>query len=109
MTKSDVCFGRRRINYSAAALVIICLIWQEACRYAAHRTEADCSAYYKLSIDRLLELVAAESLREVAASFGWRPWVRAQNRLWGAAFQVIEGASLIANRSWRVLNLSARV
>jgi hypothetical protein len=85
------------------------ILWQDACRYAAHRTEVDSPAYYKLSIDRLLELVAAESLREDAASLGWRPWIRAQNRLWGATLQVVEGASLLANRSWRALSLSARV
>ena len=85
------------------------ILWQDACRFAAHRTEADSSAFHKLSVDRLLELVAAESLREDAASFGWRPWIRAQNRLIGAALQVVEGANLLANRSWRALSLSARV
>lgn len=85
------------------------VLWQEACRYAAHRSEPDSPAYFKLSIDRLLELVAAESLREDAASFGWRPWVRAQNRLLGATMQLMENASLVANRSWRVLNLNVRM
>jgi hypothetical protein len=40
--------------------------------------------YFKLAVDRLLELVAAESLRADAASFGWRPWARAQARFWAS-------------------------
>jgi len=43
--------------------------------------------------DQLLELAAAESLREDAASFGWRPWARAQARFWAASMLVAMSAS----------------
>lgn len=83
------------------------VLWHDACRYAAHRAAPESSAYFKLAIDRLLELVAAESLRADAASFGWRPWARAQNRLWGATVHLMEVGSLLATRSLRSLSAKA--
>jgi hypothetical protein len=85
------------------------VLWREACRHAAHRAEPESSLYFKLAVDRLVELVAAESLREDAASFGWRPWVRAQRRFWSAAVHAYESGSLLATRSIRSLTaLQAR-
>jgi hypothetical protein len=54
---------------------------------AARRAATGSADYFKLAVDRLLELVAAESLREDAASFGWRPWARAQARFWAVSMQ----------------------
>lgn len=79
-------------------------LWRDACRHAAHRAKPESSSYFKLAIDRLRELVAAESLREDAASFGWRPWARAQHRLWGTAVQLAEVGGMLASRSLRAFN-----
>ncbi len=85
------------------------ILWQDACRHAAHRAEPESSLYFKLAVDRLMELVAAESLRADAVSFGWRPWARAQRRFWSTAVHAYESASLLATRSIRALQtLQAR-
>lgn len=83
------------------------VLWRDACRYAAHRAAPESSDYFKIAIDRLLELVAAESLRADAESFGWRPWARAQNRLWGATVHLMEVGSLLATRSLRAISVRA--
>lgn len=78
-------------------------LWRESERWAARRAAAGSSAYYQQAVDRLLELTAAESLREDAASFGWRPWARAQARFWAVSTQAAQqGASWMA-RGWRLL------
>jgi hypothetical protein len=82
-------------------------LWHESERWAAHRAVVDSSAYYKLAVDRWLELAAAESLREDAASFGWRPWARAQSRFWAISMQVAQQASALTARGWRLIG-SAR-
>jgi hypothetical protein len=83
------------------------VLWRDACRYAAHRAAPESSDYFKIAIDRLLELVATESLRADAASFGWRPWARAQNRLWGTTVHLMEVGSLMATRSLRAISVRA--
>jgi hypothetical protein len=75
---------------------------------ALHHAESRCGAketpdYWQVAMDRLLELVAAESLREDAASFGWRPWARAQARLWDAPLGALDEFALVAGRIWRNL------
>jgi len=82
------------------------VLWHDASRWAETRAKAGSSAYYKLAVDRLLELVAAESLREDAMSFGWRPWARAQARLWAAAMHVAHQGSALAARSWQLTKLT---
>lgn len=84
-----------------------CTLWFEAERWAARRASPGCSAYYQLAMDRLLELAAAESLREDAASFGWRPWARAQARLWAVSMQAAQEGSALVARGWRLLGASA--
>jgi hypothetical protein len=64
---------------------------------------------FKLAVDRLLELVAAESLREDAASFGWRPWARAQARLWAVSMQVAHQGAALSARGWRLIGSAARL
>jgi len=83
-------------------------LWHDAERRAAHRAAKGSSAYYKLAVDCLLELVAAESLREDAASFGWRPWARAQARLWAVSMQVAQQGSALTARGWRLISSAAR-
>jgi len=78
-------------------------LWHESERWAARRAAAGSSDYYKLAVDRLLELAAAESLREDAASFGWRPWARAQARFWAVSMQVAQQGSALTARGWRLI------
>ena len=82
-------------------------LWHEAERWAAHQAAKGSAAYFKLAVDRLLELAAAESLREDAASFGWRPWARAQARFWAVSMQVMHEGSALTARGWRLLSSAA--
>ncbi len=84
------------------------VLWHDAERWAALRAARDSSAYFKLAVDRLLKLVAAESLREDAASFGWRPWARAQARFWAVSMQVAQQGSALTARGWRVISSAGR-
>ena len=84
------------------------ILWFDAERWAARRAAAGSSAYYKLAVDRLLQLAAAESLREDAASFGWRPLARAQARFLAIAMQVMQEGSALTARSWRLFGSVAR-
>lgn len=79
-------------------------LWHEAERWADRRASAGSSSYFKLAIDRLLALAAAESLRADAASFGWRPWARAQARFWALSMQAAHQASALSTRAWRLVD-----
>jgi hypothetical protein len=83
-------------------------LWHDAERWAARLAAPGSSAYFKLAVDRLLELMAAESLREDAASFGWRPWARAQARMWAVSMQVAQETSALTARGWRLLGSATR-
>jgi hypothetical protein len=83
-------------------------LWLEAERWAERRATAGSSAYFKLAVDRVMELVAAESLREDAASFGWRPWARAQARGWAISMQIAHEGSALMARNWRLIGSAAR-
>lgn len=78
------------------------ILWHAACRHAAHvANETETPAYWAAAMDRVLELVAAESLREDAASFGWRRWARLNERLWQAPLAVLDALMLGSQRGWR--------
>lgn len=83
-------------------------LWREAERWAERRAAPGSSDYFKLAVDRLLELVAAESLRADAASFGWRPWARAQARLWALSMQVAQEGAALTVRGWRLIGSAAQ-
>jgi len=79
-------------------------LWHAAQRYAAlHTGETETPAYWKAAMDRLLELIAAEALREDAASFGLRRWVRLNERFWLAPVSLLDAVSLNCARGWRLL------
>lgn len=82
-------------------------LWQDARRYAATRAEPETSEYFKIAVDRLTELIAAESLRADAASFGWRPWARSQNRLWAATVEAMDAVSVVGTRGLRAVSAPA--
>lgn len=78
------------------------ILWHAAQRHAAHATgEIETPAYWQAAMDRLLELVAAESLREDAASFGWRRWARLNESLWQAPLAMLDALMLSSQRGWR--------
>ena len=79
------------------------LLWQEACRDAAYHAEPGSSHYFALAVDRLVELVAAESLRRDAASLGFRPWARAQARLIAATIYWLDAYHQMVQRNLRAL------
>jgi hypothetical protein len=83
-------------------------LWRDAERWAGRRAVVGSSDYFKLSIDHLLQLVAAESLREDMASFGLRPWARAQARLMAIAMQVVQEGSALTTRSWLLIGSAAQ-
>jgi hypothetical protein len=83
-------------------------LWRESERWAERRATRGSSTYYKLAVDRLLELVAAESLREDAASFGWRPWARAQARFWAVSMHTAQEGSALMARGWRLIGSAAQ-
>jgi hypothetical protein len=83
-------------------------LWHDAERWAAHRAPAGSSLYFKLAVDRLLQLALAESLRADAASFGWRPWARAQARFWVLSMQAAQHGSALTDRGWRLIRSAAR-
>ncbi len=78
-------------------------LWHDAERWAARQAPAGSSAYFKLAVDRLLALAAAESLRADAASFGWRSWARAQARFWALSMQAAHETSALSARAWRLV------
>ena len=84
-------------------------LWHEAERWAARRAPTGSSPYFKLAVDRLLALALAESLRADAASFGWRPWARAQARFWALSMHAAQQSSALTDRGWRLLRISARL
>lgn len=83
-------------------------LWHEAERWAERQAKPASAAYFKLAVDRLLQLVAAESLRADAASFGWRPWARAQARLWAASMHAMHEVSALNARGWRLVDTVTR-
>lgn len=86
------------------------VLWRAAERQAARGASPETPEYFKLAVDRLLAMVAEETIRADAASFGWRPMVRAQWRLWDAMMGTVDSAQLIASRGARMAHLlTARV
>ena len=83
-------------------------LWHEAERWAAHQAPAGSADYFKLAVDRLLQLAAAESLRADAASFGWRPWARAQARFWAVSMQAMHEVSALSARGWTLFDSKSR-
>ena len=84
-------------------------LWHAAQRYAAvHGGETGTPVYWKLAMDRLLELIAAETLREDAASFGLRRWARLNARLWQAPVALLDAVALNSARGWRIFGESIR-
>jgi hypothetical protein len=80
------------------------ILWQAALRHAEHVAgPTPSSAYWQAAMARLQELIAAESQREDAASFGWRPWSRNLAQVWSARLEAWDEIALAPIRAWRIL------
>jgi hypothetical protein len=85
------------------------ILWHAAQRYAAlHTGTTETPDYWKTAMDRLLELVAAETLREDAASFGLRRWSRLNAHYWQAPVALFDALALNSARGWRLFGQSIR-
>jgi hypothetical protein len=80
------------------------VLWQAAQRHAASRTgESGTPAHAQAAMDRLLILIADESRREDAASFGLRCWARLNASLWQAPIALCDAMALSTTRGWRII------
>jgi hypothetical protein len=80
------------------------MLWQASLRHADHVAgKVPSSAYWQAAMEHLHELIAAESRREDAASFGWRPWSRNLAQVWLARVEVLDEMALAPIRAWRIL------
>lgn len=58
-------------------------LWGNALRYATQKSDViESPEYWKLAVDRLIDLLAAESRELRARPFGFGPMVRLPARLW---------------------------
>jgi hypothetical protein len=79
-------------------------LWDAArCHAQAVTGETETPACWKAAMDRLHVLVAAASLREDAAAFGWRNWSRQNNRNWETPLALLQALTQNSIRSWRVM------
>jgi hypothetical protein len=77
-------------------------LWAAARRHAETATgEIDTPTTWQLAMDRLYFLIAAESLREDAAAFGWRNWSRLYKRICEAPVGLFNALTLNNVRGWR--------
>ena len=79
------------------------MLWHAALRHAATAHAPDTSDYWQSAMDRLLELIAAESQRQDAASFGWRPWARNLADVWTLRMDIFDEIALAPIRAWRII------
>lgn len=78
-------------------------LWHAALRYAAHIHAPDTSEYWQSAMDRVMELIAAESRKEDVASFGWRPWARSMADVCTLRMEVLDEIALAPVRTWRII------
>jgi hypothetical protein len=78
-------------------------LWHAALRHAGHSHVPGTSDYWQTATHRLHELIAAESQREDAASFGWRPWARSIADVWTTRMDVFDEIAQAPIRTWRIL------
>jgi hypothetical protein len=85
-----------------ASAIRAAALWHDAERWAARqarRVRRPTSSWRSIACCSW----RAESLRADAASFGWRPWARAQARFWAVSMQAMHEASALSARGWRLL------
>jgi len=83
-------------------------LWLDSTQWAAQHASPDSSVFHELAADRMRELVAAESLRQDLASFGLRPWARAQVQFWTISMQAAQKSAAVMAHSWRSFGSSAQ-
>lgn len=78
-------------------------LWHAALRHAALAHPANTSGYWQAAMERLQQLIAAESRKEDLASFGWRPWARSLADAWTVRMDVLDEIAQAPIRAWRIL------
>ena len=78
-------------------------LWHAALRHAATARAPGTSDYWQAATDELLELIAAESQHQDAASFGWRPWARNLAEVWVVRMDIFDEIALAPIRAWRII------
>ncbi len=84
------------------------ILWRAAERHAALIAPPGSSDYCQAAMNRLVELIAAEALREDEASFGLRRLSRLQARAVEAPVALFDAVSLSVARAWRLVEHSIR-
>ena len=80
------------------------MLWASArCHAETVTGETGTPIFWQAAMDRLHALVAAESLREDAAAFGWRQWTRHHKRACAAPLAILDALTLNSVRGWRTL------
>jgi hypothetical protein len=83
-------------------------LWHAALRHAGQNHAPETSKYWQAATDKLRELIAAESRREDAASFGWRPWARSVANVWSVRMDVLDEIAQAPIRTLRILGQHTR-
>ena len=101
-------------------------LWHQAERWAEHRAKAGSSLYFKLAVDRLLQLeqlllshprglrtcpIAARLIPSGIANSsatGSMP-ARAQARFWALSMQAAQHGSALTDRGWRLIRSTSRL
>ena len=77
-------------------------LWIDAVIYATQRADiVESPEYWKAAVDRLLALIAAESLQRSSAPFGLGPLVRLPGRLWLHSLDAQQALLTVAANSAR--------
>lgn len=84
-------------------------LWHVAAHHAAIRSgESGTPAHAQAAMEHLLDLLADESRREDAASFGLRRWARLNAAFWQTPVALYDAVALNAACNWRRLDRTIR-
>jgi hypothetical protein len=78
-------------------------LWRTALRHAARDFAPDTPEYWQAAMNRLQDLLTAESRHEDLASFGWRPWARSMADFFVLRRELLDDMTLAGLRAWRIL------
>lgn len=81
-------------------------LWQQACQEIGTDAAPGSTDFFAAAIDRLIELIEAESRRRDLASFGFRPWARYHAGLLTASTNLIFSCHQLQHRHMRTSRTS---
>jgi len=76
-------------------------LWQQACQEVGEDAAPGSNDFFASAIDRLIDLIEAESTRRDLASLGYRPWARYQAGLLTASTNLIFSSYQLQHRHMR--------